>query len=153
MTELDERQAGPAKPRNLLIVLQELLAGALGDTCYPRENRGQTLVSLGDFSGSHDGARFNTYAFLHFDLERNARWRWLQQSLRTSKQLGRRRMSFKSLNDKIRQRALPGFLQAADEIEGALNVFAIAKEFGPFVEVTAESASAHSCWSPMCMSI
>lgn len=137
--------AEPSDSCNLLGALQGVLAGALADPRYSPSNRSETHLSIGDFGGSHTGAQFNTYAFLHLDLERNARWRLLQQSLRSSGQLDRRRMAFKSLNDKLRQRVLPHFLRAADEIEGSLIVFAIARGFGPLSAVT---GSALSCWKP-----
>ncbi len=137
--------AEPSDSRNLLGVLQGILVAALADARYSPPNRSETHLSIGDFGGFHTHAQFNTYAFLNFDLERNARWRLLQRSLRSSDQLGHRRMAFKSLNDKVRQRILPHFLRAADEIQGSLIVFAIAKDFGPLSEVT---GSALSCWKP-----
>ncbi len=146
MADPGEDELAPRQSRNLLGALQGMLADALIDRRRLHAQRGETHLSIGDFGGLHTGAQFYTYAFLHLDLERNARWRWLQQSLRRSAQLGRRRMSFKSLNDKVRQRALPQFLRAADEIEGSLIVFAIAKDFGPLSPATATSAL--SSWKP-----
>ncbi|WP_072386532.1 hypothetical protein [Hyphomicrobium sp. CS1BSMeth3] len=146
MADPGEDELAPRQSRNLLGALQEILADALIDARRLHSQRGETHLSIGDFGGLHTGAQFYTYAFLHLDLERNARWRWLQQSLRSSEQLGRRRMSFKSLNDKVRQRVLPQFLRAVDEIEGSLVVFAIAKNFGPLSAATAKSGSALSSW-------
>jgi hypothetical protein len=97
---------------------------------YPNGSRGKTLVSVADFSGTHAGSPFTSYAFLTLDIDRNAHWLSGQRQFR-SEVLRRRRMSYKALNDAARRKALRPFLLLADEIVGALTVVIIPADFGP----------------------
>ncbi len=87
-------------------------------------------MMVADFGGRHKGQYFDTYAFLVFDLDRNERWLHGQRIFRQAVMPNRRRMAFKSMNDKFRHRALLPFLQLADEIDGWLVLFAISKAGG-----------------------
>ncbi len=82
-----------------------------------------------DFGGQHKSAYFETYSFLICDLERNTSW-LNGQALFRSTALPKRRMSFKTMNDAHRRRALLPFLKLADNIEGWLVLFAITKSGG-----------------------
>ena len=78
-----------------------LLSKSLG-TGFPRGERGKTLLTAADFSGTHSGSLFTSYAFLTIDLDRNDDWFSAQQLFR-QRELRRRRMSYKALNDSARR--------------------------------------------------
>jgi hypothetical protein len=86
---------------------------------FPGGARGQQLLMVSDFSGTHAGSAFTSYAFLSLDIDQNPIWLAVQREFRRSV-LHRRRMAYKSLNDRVRRQALPHFLQLADQLNGAL---------------------------------
>jgi hypothetical protein len=94
-----------------------------------QERRGRTLMMVADFSGQHRAQMFDTYAFLVFDLEENSRWFYGQRLFREFI-LPVRRMSFKTMNDGSRRRALVPFLRLSETIEGWLVLFAVSKTGG-----------------------
>jgi len=116
--------------RNMLDVISGVLADALVGAGFPQGVRGRQLYSVADFSGAHASAGYDTYAFLVFDIDRNSWWLRAQRAFRSEVLKSRRRMSFKNLKDRARRRALKLFLMAAEEIDGALIVFAIKKDHG-----------------------
>lgn len=115
-----------------------LLSKSLG-TGFPRGERGKTLLTAADFSGTHSGSLFTSYAFLTIDLDRNDDWFSAQQLFR-QRELRRRRMSYKALNDSARRRALPSFLLMSDCLVGALTIIVVPRDFGALVR-RAEGAS------------
>lgn len=119
---------------NLLTLLTRQLQKDFGGIGFPNGHRGRTLLSVSDFSGSHRNALFNTYAFLSMDVDKLGWWLDGQRTFRRDTLKDRRRLSFKALNDRGRRKVLPLFLSAANEIEGALMVVAIAKDFGSLFE-------------------
>jgi hypothetical protein len=94
---------------------------------YPHGDRGSTLIVVADFSGQSAGHKFETYSFLFFDPEINQDYFARQRRFRSSGLIGRRRMSFKALNDKVRRQALIRFLTMANHIRGCIVTFAISK--------------------------
>lgn len=104
------------KSRNMMSVVSGVLAAALRGRGFPNEARGRTLFSVADFSGAHASAIYDTHAFVLFDIDCNSWWLAAQCAFRTEVLRGRRRMSFKNLNDSARRRALKLFLMAADEM-------------------------------------
>jgi hypothetical protein len=90
-------------------------------------SRGSTLLIAADFGGSHAGQLFETYSFIVLDLDRNAAWLSAQQHFRSQVIRSPRRISFKSLNDKVRRNALVPFLQIGNRICGWLVTFAVSK--------------------------
>src|SRR4051812_21456243 len=68
--------------------------------------RGKTFLIAGDFGGAHRGQRFETYAFICLDPERNEDWLLAQRHFRHATMRNNRRMSFKAMNDKHRRDAL-----------------------------------------------
>lgn len=100
--------------------LLSLLSKSLG-TGFPCDERGKTLLTAADFSGTHSGSLFTSYAFLTIDLDRNGDWFSAQQSFRRQA-LRKRRMSYKALNDSARRNALPSFLLMSDRLIGALTI-------------------------------
>lgn len=124
-----------------------LLSERLG-AGFPRGERGKTLLTAADFSGTHSGSLFTSYAFLTIDLDRNANWFSAQQAFR-QQELRKRRMSYKALNDSARRRALPSFLLMSDRLVGALTIVVMPRDFGPLV-LDAEGASDEilDIWKP-----
>ncbi len=109
---------------------------------------GSTLVVVSDFGRHHRGQHYETYAFLIFDLEKNAIWLAGQRRFRQTP-LNRRRMSFKNMNDNIRRRALVPFLHLADSINGWLVLFAVSKHGGSmFEQSTPEERALLDLWKP-----
>lgn len=92
--------------------------------------RGKTLLVAGDFGGMHRGQRFETYAFVVYDLDCNETWLDAQRHFRRHVLRGPRRMAFKAMNDRYRRAALVPLLDLADLIHGWLIVFAISKAGG-----------------------
>ena len=91
--------------------------------------RGKTLLIAGDFA-THRGQRFETYAFVVYDLDCNETWLDAQRHFRRHVLRGPRRMAFKAMNDRYRRAALVPLLDLADLIHGWLIVFAISKAGG-----------------------
>ncbi|MBY0566017.1 MAG: hypothetical protein K2P70_01800 [Hyphomonadaceae bacterium] len=134
----------------MLDVLSGVVSDALLGVGFPQGLRGRQLYSVADFSGAHSNVGYDTYAFLVFDLDRNEWWLTAQRAFRSEALKSRRRMSFKNLGDRARRRALKPFLMAAEEIEGALIVFAIKKDHGSMF-ITSPSAredDALKMWKP-----
>jgi len=113
-------------------VLLKQLSDYLGNG-YPRGLRGKTLLTVADFNSTHSGSLFTSYAFLTIDLDRNSEWFAAQRSFR-SHVLRKRRMSYKTLNDAARRRALPSFLPMSDLLVGALTIVIIPRDFGPLLQ-------------------
>ena len=118
------------KRSNLYTLLLKQLGEDFGRIGFPNGDRGRTLLSVCDFSGSHRSALFNTYAFLSLDMDKSSWWLNGQRAFRRDVFRGGRRLSFKALNDDRRRKVLPIFLDAANAIDGALMVVAIDKDFG-----------------------
>ena len=144
-------EAGEPEDRHLLAVIAGQLRRDFGGPSFPCGPRGQTLLCVSDFSGAHRGALYNTYAFLGLDLDRNGWWLQGQREFRDHAFKGKRRLSFKALNDRARRQVLPLFLAGANEIEGALWVVAIRKDFGSMFEPTERSEESNellAAWKP-----
>lgn len=94
---------------------------------FPFLRRGKTLLIIGDFGGQHQKQCFETYTFLILDIAKNHQWLSWQNHFRNDLLPTRRRMSFKTLNDGMRRRALVPFMRAAAGIEGCLVQFAVSK--------------------------
>jgi len=89
--------------------------------------RGQQLLITCDIGGSQRNQRYETFAFLVLDLDRNSWWLRKQRQFRSLILPPPRRMAFKAMNDGVRRRALGPFLRLANEIDGLLVTFAIEK--------------------------
>jgi len=140
----------PTPTNGLFASLAEIISRGLGGSGFPRDNRGTNLVLVADFSGTHRGPLYTTYAFLLLDLDRNSWWLNAQRAFRLEALRSGRRLSFKALNDSARRRALLPFLLMADEIEGALIVFAVDKAHDSLFSPRDENAdlSLIEAWKP-----
>lgn len=114
-------------------------------------SRGHQLVMVSDFGGRSKAQSYQTYAFLTFDLDKNFRWLHGQRLFRQTR-LQRRRMSFKTMNDAYRRRALVPFLQLADTIIGWLVIFAVPRRGGSLFQSSIETPSTErallNIWKP-----
>jgi len=128
--QVDGREQAISPKPNLFQSVSDVLQRELRAPGFPNTRRGQKLFSVADFSGAHRGAKFDTYAFLILDLDRNNWWLSAQREFRQKLLRDGRRLSFKNLNDRVRRHALAQFLSGADEIEGVLIVFAVEKSVG-----------------------
>ncbi len=114
------------------------LANSISDLLWAEEFRvgdlltsvrtGSTLFLIGDYSGYHRAATHEAISFLLADLEYLGLWDEMRIKIRSRARLGRRRMSYKALNDKRRRQALVPFLRAANVIPGLLATFVIDKK-------------------------
>lgn len=86
------------------------------------------LRMFSDYSGTHTGARFDIYTFLVTTTAALRPFLTASKELRAGVLGTRRRMSYKSLNDTVRSRALPELLAAANQLTGLLLTFAIDKD-------------------------
>lgn len=87
----------------------------------------EALVAC-DFSGSHAAANYEAFAFLVGAIGGSAKWMETRSAVRDRFLPNNRRMAYKSLNDAMRLRALPSFLNAANNFPGNLVVFLISKQ-------------------------
>ncbi len=92
-----------------------------------------TMIIASDYSGQHKGATHEAYAFLittDFALKdwlpslMEFRERWLPDN---------RRISFKKLNEPLRWKSLPSFLDTAGRINGNLVTILVHREVGSFI--------------------
>lgn len=92
--------------------------------------RGPVINIFSDYGGQHKASKYETISALYIDLEASQKWEIERRQLRQQLLPDRRRMSFKSLNDRYRQEALIPFLQTADGIVGLLVTLIISKSIG-----------------------
>lgn len=86
-----------------------------------------TLLMFSDYGGAHKEARFEVLSFLVTTAPGIEVFNANRRRLRKGSLGSERRMAYKALNDKVRMRSLPAFLEAVNQIEGLLVNFAIDK--------------------------
>jgi hypothetical protein len=118
--------------------------------CRPDGQPGETLLVAVDIGGSHARQLFETYSFLVVNMEHNARWFSAQQSFRAERMRSRRRISFKSLNDRVRRAALPTFLSLGNALQGSLVTFGISRAGASAFRQSdcSEWEADLACWKP-----
>jgi len=89
---------------------------------------GKEIIIGTDSSGSHRQNPFEVIGIVIFDLYSSHRWEVLRQEIRRKLLVDSRRMAFKKLGEKIRQRALRPFLLAADQMNGLCLSVAVNKQ-------------------------
>lgn len=94
----------------------------------PNLDDAEHLLIASDYSGSKTNklAKYELFSFLILPFHAGHAWHAARAKLRTGP-LQRRSMSFKGLGDAIKWRALPGFLDAADQIPGILIAAAVSR--------------------------
>lgn len=115
------------KKLGMMSVLADVIAGA--EALLP-EFSGPCLVVSSDYSGFHSGSAFEVYSILIGDLALCGEWFQARSGVRNRFLSNDRRMSYKTLNDRQRQRALGPFLAAADLIPGLCVSLAVSKNVG-----------------------
>lgn len=92
---------------------------------------GATQILAGsDYGGQHPSSQYESLAFVIADAMKLRSWDEARMRCRKAHLPDGRRMSFKSLNDKLRVAALPEFLSAADLVPGLLLVVLFDKQIG-----------------------
>jgi hypothetical protein len=89
--------------------------------------KGSTLILTSDYGGSFKGSQYESLSFLIADYVYCWLWDEFRQKIRKEILTDSRRISFKSLSDKRRAKALVPFLRAANTIPGLLITFLIDK--------------------------
>ena len=89
--------------------------------------KGKEIIIATDSSGLHRENSFEVMGFVIFDFDSSVQWEALRQSVRRNILTDSRRMAFKNLEENVRQRALPAFLQAANQMIGLCLFVAINK--------------------------
>ncbi len=95
--------------------------------------RSRELLVACDFGGSHKGCRYRSYSFLVGAISDSGEWDELRRAVRIQLLRDDRRMSFKTLGDRIRAKSLLPFLRAADFFPGVLATFLIDKRLNRIV--------------------
>jgi hypothetical protein len=80
----------------------------------PDIRRGSTLFIASDYGGQHNQSRYTSLVYLLADLGFCGDWEDVRKSVRRQFLTDNRRMSYKNLNDRRRQKALLPFLYAAN---------------------------------------
>lgn len=88
---------------------------------------GSLINIFSDYSGQHKTSKYEVLSALYVDLDASRNWALNQRLLRQKFLPDGRRMAFKSLNDRYRQKALVPFLDAANSIVGLLVTLIINK--------------------------
>ncbi len=88
---------------------------------------GSTAYITSDYSGGHQGSRYQIISVLYVDLAGSTEWEIERKAIRRRFLSDGRRMSFKNLNDSHRQKALIPFLGTANQLVGVSVTLAIRK--------------------------
>lgn len=91
------------------------------------------LILASDYSGQHKEATHEAYAFLVTTSNALTDWIPLLSDFRKSWLPDGRRMAFKSLNEPVRWRALPAFLELFDRLPGNLLTIMVDRRVGSFM--------------------
>lgn len=83
----------------------------------------ETLFIFADYSLNR--GHYKTYSFLVLGRSDARFFNCARRELRTDLKVGNRRISFKGLNDRVKRRALPGFLSIAGDLQGFIVTFAV----------------------------
>lgn len=116
----------------------------------PDFGHARTLLIGSDYSGQHSRSNFEALGFLIADSDRLQPWHDARRSLRRTNLPNGRRMSFKDLGDKKRTAALPGFLGAAEQIQGLLLVVLVDKRIKTLFQQTDDDERANSDGELLC---
>lgn len=96
----------------------------------PNLRNDPTLFVATDFGGEHRDAAYESTGVLLVGSESVWNWLPLQRALRAEYLPDGRRMSYKGLNDRQKQRALPAFLSSTNLLNGLLLLVLVDKRLG-----------------------
>src|SRR5439155_21276352 len=116
---IDDREGGFISDISDLIALEAWK----NSFSVPDLSSDKTIFLLPDYSRA--GSRYSTYSFFLCGERGVDHFATIRKLVRKTYRLGRRRMSFKKMTDKLKLRALPAFLNAAGRIQGVLLTFAV----------------------------
>ncbi|VWD44089.1 hypothetical protein BLA50215_05612 [Burkholderia lata] len=92
------------------------------------------MIIASDYSGQHKEATHEAYSFLVTTDHALNEWLPLLRAFREKWLPDGRRISFKKLNEPVRWRALPAFLDTAGKLSGNLITVLIDRRVGSFIE-------------------
>jgi hypothetical protein len=95
---------------------------------FPNLRSSQSLLLGSDYSGESSDAPYLVYSFVLTSLEFWAKWEPMRLQIRKEIFSDSRRISFKSLGDNQKKRALIPILEAANSLEGLSFSVAINKK-------------------------
>jgi hypothetical protein len=96
---------------------------------FPNFSASSALVAASDYSGEHQAGAYHVLSYVITSSDALAEWERYRQLLRSQHRLSGRRMAYAKL-DKIKSRALPGFLAAFGRVESIVCCVAINKKIG-----------------------
>lgn len=128
----DLRLAFPWSARFLSIIREVL----------PEPFTGSHIMVGSDYSGDHKRSDYRVYSFLIADTDNSPNYPELRRQLRSELFPDNRRMSYKKLNDRIRQKALIPFLNIADAFTGLCCAIIVHKD----LERMSTSPNSLSLW-------
>jgi len=113
--------------RSIFSIIDDSIGGMIvhNPSSLPDLRAASTILITSDYGGEHQSAKYQVLSFLLADIEMCRKWDEARLELRAKYFADKRRMSFKRLGDKPRQRALKPFLEAADNIPGLAFTVAI----------------------------
>ena len=95
--------------------------------------RQSSIIFVGsDYSGQHDFAQYESLSFLFADLERCGDWEQQRQQVRRQFLPDGRRLSYKNLGDRKRQRALIPFSMLPTPFQDLLLPFLLISKYRAF---------------------
>lgn len=92
-----------------------------------------TMIVASDYSGQHKAANHKSYSFLVTTDQALQEWLPSLRAFRERWLPDNRRISFKKLNEPVRWRALPAFLETAGNLSGNLVTILIDRRVGSFM--------------------
>lgn len=81
---------------------------------------GDTILISSDYSGEHPKSKYTVYSLVAIDLSRVGNWNGERTRIRAELLANDRRISFKSLNDAQKKKAIPSFVRAANSLHGLM---------------------------------
>lgn len=100
----------------------------------PQDMPGNTILISSDYSGDLPKSKYHVFSLLIIDLSEIKYWEAQRRSVRNQLLKDQRRMSFKGLNDRYKQQALPNFLNAANFLNGLMVNIAISKQISSLID-------------------
>ena len=96
-----------------------------GSVRFPDLRSYEVLIAASDYSGYHRTAVYRGLSFLVAGADSVFAWNEAHEEIRRRAKLGRRRLSFKTLKDRVRNSGFHHFVAAADAIDGVLVTFLV----------------------------
>ena len=99
---------------------------------FPYLRKADRLFVASDYGGEHATAAYQTISFLVADIADCGAWQVAREAVRSQFLSDGRRMAFKSLNDRVRRKALGPFLETVNRLPGLLATFVMARSVESF---------------------